>query len=187
MVTPYESERARDLPPREEVRQAISHWAKEEVTSTSLLVSPFALCRRAIAARTRLDRGSKIVNLSAHRSGADSNCYVLLSCGRPFERVRREAPPTPEDSIHSFVSFSLTHLSAFHFPPLLFYGRPRLSKFASGVADRSLFITGINHRWYLFIIFLPTVCVGSLRLVYIVTANEWIARVQVKSWKNSAI
>lgn len=133
---------------REEVRQAISHWAKEEVTLTSTSSLPSHSVGEQSRPRrgpTVARRGSKIVNLTAHRSGADSNCYVLLSCGRPFERVRREAPPTPEDSN---PSPSLSHISAFYFPPLFLHRRARslarFSKFASGVADRSSPITGIN-------------------------------------------
>lgn len=72
-------------------RQAISHWAKEEVTLT--LAAP-SVSNRGLRRGRRARRESKIVNLAARRSGADSNCYVLLSCGWSFNRVRRASSNT---------------------------------------------------------------------------------------------
>lgn len=101
-----------------------------------------SVSNRGLRRGRRARRESKIVNLAARRSGADSNCYVLLSCGRPFDRVRRaSSEDSSRPSLARLSSRSISHLSY----STCVHALARTSLFfASGVADRSSPTGSIN-------------------------------------------
>lgn len=136
-----------------------------------------SVSNRGLRRGRRARRESKIVNLAARRSGADSNCYVLLSCGRPFDRVRRAVLlQHPNARFRS----SLAHLYVLFPASLLPRARARarsLTRSSRLFSSRresptdphppaaltpSASLLALQCRRYPFATLLPTVCVGSL-------------------------
>lgn len=145
------------------------------MTLTSAPPRSPSVSNRGLRRGRRARRESKIVNLAARRSAADSNCYVLLSCGRPFDRVRRASSNTRRPDSY----LSRTSLSAFYFPPLFFHKcvhaliRSLARLFSSrresptdphppAALTPSASLLALQCRRYPFATLLPTVCVGSL-------------------------